>query len=204
MCYMPWHLPWKLNLLNCCLESHTSINWRGSVDIWLSDISRRDGLPQPRHHICGLSTIGLLNTAKIIIVISLMQAPIKHTVIIEIAATRRTNLSLDTWDRCHRMTSNLLISHFRGSDFTCVSAYRGLSYLLLFSANQISPFLCYVAEVHLVHGHLDVANGIVFGEAVKIVNCHYQCLSTELHVGDLRRMTTETGQKGLNTVILSQ
>ena len=79
------------------------------------------------------------------------------------------------------------------------------SYLLLFSANQISPLLCYVAEVHLVHGHLDVADGIVFGEAVKIVNRHYQCLSTELHVGDLRRMITETGQKGLktHTVILS-
>lgn len=77
MCYMPWHLPWKLNLLNCCLESHTSINWRGSVDIWLSDISRGDGLLQPRQHICGSSTNGLLNTAKIITAISLMQAPMK-------------------------------------------------------------------------------------------------------------------------------
>lgn len=87
MCYMPWHLPWKLNLLNCCLESHTSINWRGSVDIWLSDISRGDGLLQPRQHICGSSTNGLLNAAKIITAISLMQAPMKNA-LIETAVNR--------------------------------------------------------------------------------------------------------------------
>lgn len=70
-----------------------------------------------------------------------------------------------------------------------------ISYLLLLSALQIPPLLCYVAEVHLVHGHLDVADGIVFGEAVKIVHRHDQRLSTELYVGDLSRRTTVAGQK---------
>lgn len=75
------------------------------------------------------------------------------------------------------------------------------SYLLLLSAQQIPPLLRYVAEVHLVHRYLDVAYGVVFGEAVKIVHRHYQRLSTELDVGDLRRMTIS--QKGLKTGGLS-
>ncbi len=85
----------------------------------------------------------------------------------------------------------------------CVCLHRfHKSYLLLLSALQVPPLLCYVAEVHLVHGHLDVANGIMFGEAVKIVHRHNQCLSTELYVGDLR-MATVTGQKGFKIGILS-
>lgn len=76
----------------------------------------------------------------------------------------------------------------------CVCLHRfHKSHLLLLGALQIPPLLCYVAEVHLVHGHLDVADGIVFGEAVKVVHCHYQRLSTELYVGDLNRTTAVTG-----------
>lgn len=77
------------------------------------------------------------------------------------------------------------------------------SYLLFLSALQIPPLLRYVAEVHLVHGHLDVADGIVFGEAVKVVHGHDQRLSTELYVGDLSGMTTVTGQKGLKRFTVS-
>lgn len=69
------------------------------------------------------------------------------------------------------------------------------SYLLLLSALQIPPLLCYVAEVHLVHGHLDVADGIVFGEAVKIVHRHHQRLSTELYIRNLSRMTSNRSKK---------
>lgn len=69
------------------------------------------------------------------------------------------------------------------------------SYLLFLGALQIPPLLRYVAEIHLVHGHLDVTDGIVFGEAVKVVHGHDQRLSTELHVGDLSGMTKVTGQK---------
>lgn len=74
------------------------------------------------------------------------------------------------------------------------------SYLLFLGALQIPPLLRYVAEVHLVHGHLDVADGIVFGEAVKVVHGHDQRLSTELYVGDLSGMTTVTGQKNAEEV----
>ena len=80
----------------------------------------------------------------------------------------------------------------------CVCLHRcQKTYLLFLSALQIPPLLCYVAEVHLVHGHLDVADGIVFGEAVEIIHRHHQRLSTELYVGDLSRMITATSQKGL-------
>lgn len=96
-------------------------------------------------------------------------------------------------DGGQRIFSNLLISHFLWSDWTfgmCVCLHRlHKSYLLLLSALQIPPLLCYVAEVHLVHGHLDVADRIVLGEAVKIVHRHYQRLSAELYVGDLSRTT---------------
>ena len=77
------------------------------------------------------------------------------------------------------------------------------SYLLFLSALQIPPLLRYVAEVHLVHGHLDVADGIVFGEAVKVVHSHDQRLSTELYIGDLSGITTVTGQKGLKSYTVS-
>ena len=77
----------------------------------------------------------------------------------------------------------------------CISPQK--SYLFLLSTYQIPPFLRYVAEVHLVHGHLDVADGIVFREAVKVVHRHYQCFSTELHIGNLKMITTETDQYGL-------
>lgn len=173
MCYMPWHLPWKLNLLNCCLESCTSINWRrGNVDIWLSDISRRDGLHQPQQHICGSSTSVLLNT--VMITISLMH-------------------HLYYWNSSYCIyTSVLDMRHLSQSDFEpirypcCKEWWCHKSYLLLLSALQIPPLLCYVAEVHLVHGHLDVANGIVLREAVKIVHRHYQRLPAQLYIGDLK------------------
>lgn len=61
------------------------------------------------------------------------------------------------------------------------------SYLLLLGALQVPPLLRYVAKVHLVHGHLDVADGVMFGEAVEVVHRHHQRLSTQLHVGDLWR-----------------
>lgn len=135
MCYVLWHLPWKLNLLNCCLESHTSINWRGSVDIWLSDISSRDGLLQRER----ISVRRIKNKQK--------------------------------------------------------------NYLLLLSALQVPPLLRYVAEIHLVHRHLDVTDGVVFGEAVEVVHGHDQRLPAELHVGNLRRM--KTGCEGLSRDKLS-
>lgn len=203
MCYMPWHLPWKLNLLNCCLESHTSINWRGSVDIWLSDISRGDGLLP---HLW-FEHKWLAEHSKIIIAISLTQAPIKKYLYYWNSSYQMYKSEPLQGERCHKLISNLLISHFLGSDWTfgtCVCLHRfHKSYLLLLSALQVPPLLCYVAEVHLVHGHLDVADGIMFGEAVKIVHRHDQRLSTELHVGDLRRMATVKGQKWLKTGILS-
>lgn len=109
---------------------------------------------------------------------------------IEREATRCTNLSL------HKESQiNVKPTHF---PFVCLpTQVSSQSYLLLLSALQVPPLLCYMAEVHLVHGHLDVADGIMFGEAVKIVHRHYQRLSTELYVGDLRRMATVTGEKGL-------
>ena len=67
-----------------------------------------------------------------------------------------------------------------------VAAHNLRSYLLLLSALQIPPLLCYVAEVHLVHGYLDVADGIVLGEAVKIVDRHHQRLPTQLYIWDLK------------------
>lgn len=83
MCCMPWHLPWKLNLLSCCLETHTSINWKGSVDIWLSDISRRDGLHRLWQCACGTSC------SRVIILIC-----DKNTLTIETTAITCSNLSL--------------------------------------------------------------------------------------------------------------
>lgn len=68
----------------------------------------------------------------------------------------------------------------------CNCKFWQTSYLLLLSALQIPPLLCYVAEVHLVHGHLDVANGIMLGEAVKIVHRHHQCLPAKLYIRDLK------------------
>lgn len=59
-------------------------------------------------------------------------------------------------------------------------------YLLLLSALQIPPLFRYMAEVHLIHGHLDVTDGVVLGEAVKVVHRHDQRLPTELDVGDLK------------------
>lgn len=77
------------------------------------------------------------------------------------------------------------------------------SYLLLLSALQIPPLLCYVAEVHLVHGELDIANGIVFGEAVEIIHCHNQRLPTELYIGNLSRGQQLTNHKRFKSSILS-
>lgn len=74
-------------------------------------------------------------------------------------------------------------------------------YLLLLSTLQIPPLLCYVAEVHLIHGHLDVANGIVFGKAVKVVHRHHQRLPAELYIGDLEKTTAVTGHRGFNTLL---
>lgn len=114
MCYMPWHLPWKLNLLNCCLESHTSINWRGSVDIWLSDISRRDGVLQASHLLFEHTWLAQQSKSNHWD-ISLMQAPIIKCLNNEAAAAKS-----EPWqrDRCHKMISNLLIFHFFGVDET--------------------------------------------------------------------------------------
>lgn len=168
---MPWHLPWKLNLLNCCLESHTSINWRGSVDIWLSDISRRDGLLQPWQHGARMACWRRQNNHC-----DILWSYYRNS------SYQMYNSEPRHRDRCHKLISNPLVSHC--SKRVCP---RGLhkSYLLLLSALQIPPLLRYVAEVHLVHGHLDVADGIVFGEAVEIVHRHHQRLSSELDVGDL-------------------
>lgn len=71
----------------------------------------------------------------------------------------------------------------------CQRSTGATSYLLLLGALQVPPLLRYVAEVHLVHGHLDVADGVVFGEAVEVVHRHHQRLSTQLHVGDLWQRT---------------
>lgn len=60
------------------------------------------------------------------------------------------------------------------------------THLLLLSALQIPPLLRYVAEVDLVHGNLDVTDGVVFGEAIEIINGHHQGFTTQLHVGNLR------------------
>lgn len=77
-------------------------------------------------------------------------------------------------------------------------------YLLLLSTLQISPLLCYMAEVHLVHGHLDVADGIVFGEAVKVVHRHHQRLASQLDVGHLyehRMMFRSIHKRGKHCLI---
>lgn len=43
-----------------------------------------------------------------------------------------------------------------------------------------------MAKVHLVHGHLDVTDGVVLGEAVEVVDGHHQCLAAQFYVGHLR------------------
>ena len=59
------------------------------------------------------------------------------------------------------------------------------THLLLLGALDVPPLLRHVAEVHLVHGHLDVADGIVLGKAVKVVHRHHQRFPPQLHVGHL-------------------
>lgn len=68
------------------------------------------------------------------------------------------------------------------------------THLLLLSALQIPPLLRYVAEVDLVHGNLDVTDGVVFGEAIEIINGHHQGFTTQLHVGNLRENKKKTNK----------
>ena len=59
------------------------------------------------------------------------------------------------------------------------------SHLFLLGLLKVLPLLCYVAEVHLVHEHLHVSNGVVFGEAVEVVDRQHQNLPTQLGVRNL-------------------
>lgn len=60
-------------------------------------------------------------------------------------------------------------------------------YLLLLGAHKIPPLLCHVTKVNLVHGQLHVSDGVVLGEAVKVVHCHHQRLASQLDIGHLGR-----------------
>lgn len=60
-------------------------------------------------------------------------------------------------------------------------------YLLLLSTLQISPLLHRLAQIHAVHGDLDLADHVVFGETVKVKNLQHQRLSTQLCIRDLER-----------------
>lgn len=65
------------------------------------------------------------------------------------------------------------------------------TYLFFFSALEVPPLLSHVTKVDFIHGHLHISDGIVFGEAVKVVYCHHQSLPSELSVGNLRSMSGE-------------
>ncbi|KAG9342618.1 hypothetical protein JZ751_016055 [Albula glossodonta] len=50
---------------------------------------------------------------------------------------------------------------------------------------HVPPLLSHVTEVHLVHGNLHVPDGVVLGEAVKVIHGHDQSLSSQFSVWHL-------------------
>lgn len=65
------------------------------------------------------------------------------------------------------------------------------SYLLLLTTLQVSPRLHGLAQVDAVHGNLNLANHVVFGETVKVENLQHQSFPPQLCVRDLEPNTRE-------------
>lgn len=51
------------------------------------------------------------------------------------------------------------------------------THLLLICAVQVPPLLNWLGKVKGVHGYLDLANDVMFGEAIKVVHRHHQGLA---------------------------
>lgn len=54
------------------------------------------------------------------------------------------------------------------------------SYLFLVCTVQVSPFLNWLRQVKGVHGYFNLPDDIVFREAIKVIDWHYQSLSSHL------------------------
>lgn len=64
-------------------------------------------------------------------------------------------------------------------------------YLFFLSTLEVPPLLGHVTKVDFIHGYFYISDGIVFGEAVKVVYCHHQSLPSELSVWNLQNMRGE-------------
>lgn len=81
-------------------------------------------------------------------------------------------------------------------------ALKSQSHLLFLSSNQILPFVDGLAEVHAVHGNLDLTDDVVFAKAVKIEHLEHQRLTAQIRVwyldgrgggkSDFRKRTSTT------------
>lgn len=54
------------------------------------------------------------------------------------------------------------------------------SHLFLICAVQVPPFLNWLGKVKGVHGYFNLADDVVFGEAIKVVHRHHQSLAPHL------------------------
>lgn len=70
---------------------------------------------------------------------------------------------------------------------------QSCSHLLLLATLQVPPFLNGLAQVHCVHGHLHLANDVMLGEAIEVVDGHHQRLPAQFLVGNLHKEGHQPG-----------
>lgn len=84
------------------------------------------------------------------------------------------------------MTSSVLV-------WSILHTYSS-SYLFFLSALEVPPFLGHMTEIHFIHGHLHVSDGIVLGEAIEVVYRHHQSFASQLSVWNLYNIRGNVNQ----------